>query len=352
VIEVVDPWAGVAGQERAVAQLRAAAHQPVHAYLFVGPEGSGRRAAVRAFAAEVLGAGAEGEDAERHVRLALAEQHPDLVIVEPEGNLVRREEAERLVAEAWRSPVEGTRKVVVGTGFENMSDKATGMLLKTIEEPPASTVFVLVATDVPPELVTIASRSVRIDFASVPEAVIAAQLEADGVAAADAALIAGAAGGNLARARVLAGDQRLALRRDSWLAVPGRLDGTGAAVAKIVGELQAQIDDSQDALEERHRAEIDELNQRIERYGQRGSGAKDLEARHKREIRRHRTEELRFGLAILAGRYRDALTAAADPRPAIAATRRITEAADALTRNPTETLLLQALLLDLPPLRA
>ena len=45
---------GVRGQERAVAQLRAAARAPVHAYLFVGPPGSGKRAAAQAFAASLL----------------------------------------------------------------------------------------------------------------------------------------------------------------------------------------------------------------------------------------------------------------------------------------------------------
>ena len=36
-----DHWARVPGQERAVAQLRNAATRPVHAYLLVGPRGSG-----------------------------------------------------------------------------------------------------------------------------------------------------------------------------------------------------------------------------------------------------------------------------------------------------------------------
>ena len=45
---------GVVGQEAAVAQLRAAVSAPVHAYLFVGPAGSGKETAARAFAAGLL----------------------------------------------------------------------------------------------------------------------------------------------------------------------------------------------------------------------------------------------------------------------------------------------------------
>ena len=46
----VDPWSEVVGQDRAVSLLRSAVDAPVHAWLFLGPSGSGKRAAARAFA--------------------------------------------------------------------------------------------------------------------------------------------------------------------------------------------------------------------------------------------------------------------------------------------------------------
>ena len=68
--------------------------------------------------------------------------------------------------------------------------------------------------------------------------------------------------------------------------------------------------------------------------------------------RRLRHDELRFGLATLAAVYRDALAAGAgDDRANIAAVAAIQAAAEAMVRNPTEALLLQSLLLKLPPLR-
>ena len=66
-----DLWVDVVGQPRAEADLRAAVDAPSHAYLFLGPPGSGRMAAVRALAAELFSRDAAGEDAERHARLAL-----------------------------------------------------------------------------------------------------------------------------------------------------------------------------------------------------------------------------------------------------------------------------------------
>ncbi|HSH58088.1 MAG TPA: hypothetical protein VK988_00285, partial [Acidimicrobiales bacterium] len=70
----------------------------------------------------------------------------------------------------------------------------------------------------------------------------------------------------------------------------------------------------------------------------------------RRALRRQRTEELRFGLATLAARYRDELSSAGRELAALlAAVDAITAAAAALVRNPNETLLLQALLVGLPP---
>ena len=94
------------------------------------------------------------------------------------------------------------------------------------------------------------------------------------------------------------------------------------------------------------------LEARVAAVGERGSGRKQLEERHKRELRRHRVDELRSGLAVLAGAYRDALVQGptAPPRRRCARCTRIHQALEALDRNPNETLLLQALLLDLPSL--
>src|SRR5262245_27762494 len=293
--DVLDPWRDVVGQPAAVRQLTAAAREPVHAYLLVGPTGSGRRALARAFAADLLSAGsASDEERARHVRLALAEQHPDLRVVEPEGNTFRKGDAEAVVRHATLSPIEGHRKVIVATNCEFMEEEAVGYLLKTVEEPPASTHFVLLATEVLPELVTIASRCVRVEVHALADDVVAAQLEASGVPADRAVAAAAAAAGDLDRARTLATDDRLALRHQAWRDVPRRLDGTGHAAATVVAELQSMIGEALGPLQERQAAEAAALDEQIERFGLRRAGRKDLETRHKREVRRFRPAELRL----------------------------------------------------------
>jgi DNA polymerase-3 subunit delta' len=224
-------------------------------------------------------------------------------------------------------------------------------LLKTLEEPPASTTFIVLADQVPPELVTIASRCVRIDFHPIGEAEIAVALVAEGHDPEIARTAAAAAGGNLDRARVLAVDPDLAHRRRAFGDVGRRLDGTGATVATLCDELQALIERAGEPLAQRQAAELAALDDR-QANGARGGGRKAIDERHKRELRRHRIDELRSGLAVMAGAYRDALVAGTSHRPdsLVAAVERIHDAIEALERNPNETLLLQALLMELPSL--
>lgn len=341
----------VVGQESAVAQLRAAAGAPVHAYLFVGPPGVGKRTAARSFAAALLCAvdGGVGCGACETCRRVLAGVHPDVVVYEREGARLSVGDAREITRLALRSPVEGRRKVIVIPDLD-LAAQIAPALLKTLEEPPPGTVFVGLAEHVPAELVTIASRCVRIDFRPVPTSVVVSTLVAEDVAEDVAASVAESAAGNLERARLLASDPGFVERRQLWAGVPERLDGTGAAVATLAAELLTSIDGLVEPLRARQEQELAELDERAQRYGERGSGRKELGERHKREQRRIRADELRAGLAVLAGTYRDRLAGAADARAAASALRSldaIADAAEAMERNPNESLLLQALLVKL-----
>lgn len=351
-----DVWRAVPGQDRAVAQLMASAADPVHAYLFVGPPGSGKEAAARVFAGEVLAASTgDASAAARHRALATDDQHPDVTVVRREGAAIAAAQAEDIIRRAALKPVEGERKVLILDEFHLVADATAGKLLKTIEEPPAGTVFIVLADDVPDELVTIASRCVQVEFPALVPEVIARVLVDDGLSPEAADQVAAAAHGDVDRARLLASDPRFALRVAAWREVPSRLDGTGAAVGTVVAELRAAIDDAASALTDVHAREVEEVNERIERYGQRRSGAKVLEDSHKRQLRRLRTDEVRMGLGEVAHVFRDRLVDAATRgdddavERAAGALTVLNQALDALVRNPNEELLLQATFLRLGP---
>ncbi len=358
-----DPWDAVAGQEAAVARLRAAVERPVHAYLFVGPEGSGKRVALRTFAGELFARGCpDPADADRHRRLASAEHHPDLVVIEPDGAVFRggrggsdgETEASAVIREAHASPVEADRKVVAAVGFDTANDAAVGALLKTIEEPPARTTVVLLARSVPPNQSAIASRCVRIDFSTVEPGALRALLVAEGTDPETAELAVASAGGNLDRARLLATDERLGLRIAAWRAVPAQLDGTGATATRLVAELRAMLDDALAPVTEHHAADLAAFDAEVEAYGMSGVAGRRraLVARHKRIERASRLAELRLGCTILARVYQDAAPAASSPGALLDAVDRIGRTTDAFALNPNEELALVALFWELPAVTA
>jgi DNA polymerase-3 subunit delta' len=359
-------FAGVVGQERAVAALRASVGRPVHAYLFTGPAGTGKAAAAKSFAAALLcpTGGDHAGGLCDSCRRVLAGLHPDLVSVEREGASIGIGAAREVIRSAYISPVEGRRKVILLHDFHLVRDTGPA-LLKTIEEPPPSTVFVILAEYLPPELVTIASRCVRIGFDALRGEDVVAALVADGVDAVRARHLAEASGGRLERARLLAADPQFERRREAWYSVPGRLDGTGATAAAIADELVGLLDESVAPLRDRQAGEVTALTERNARNAEvvgsgraakgrtratkatLNAGVSDLEDRHRREQRRQRTDELRAGLAVLAGAYRERLLAAGDGprrRAAMDAVALVDGTVKSLEFNPNEVLALQALL--------
>lgn len=355
-------FSGVIGQPRAVTQLKAAARHPVHAYLLFGPPGSGRAAAARGLAAALLCA-ENGCGNCPECRRALSGLHPDVVEYARTGATLTVEDAGVIRRQALMKPVEGDRQILVVRDIQSAVRSAPA-LLKTIEEPPPGTIFVLLADDLPAEMATIVSRCVLIRFDAVPEQVVARWLVEQGVDPDLSATVAAASGGRLDRARLMSEDPGFAHRQRLWRSVAQRLDGTGTAVCELASELLAATEEGLAPLRARHAQELAALVEQSEAAGQRGvAGRKQIDDRMKREERRWRTDDLRFGLTALAEEYRDRLLGAvAMPQPGAmpvgAPERRrmarhldaIHAASAALDRNVNELLLLDGLLVELSDL--
>jgi DNA polymerase-3 subunit delta' len=362
-------FSGIVGQERAISALEAAAARPVHAYLLVGPPGTGKRRAAEGLAAALLCPSSPPDGTCESCRRVLAGVHPDVIHVEREGAAIGIDTAREVIRAALTSPVEGARKVVVLHDFHLVKEAAPA-LLKTIEEPPGTTVFVILAEHLPPDLVTIASRCIQVEFRPLSSEQVEVALQGDGVPPELAAHLAEASGGRLDRARLLAADGQFEVRRQAWREVPARLDGTGATAAAIAEELMGYLESSVEPLNAAQAIELKELVERNERAaavvgsgrsrsaarsGGRAAkaaanaGVKNLEERHRREQRRQRTDELRFGLAILSGAYRDRLHSgsAAGRVASMEAVGHIDKLSRDLTYNPGELLAIQALLVRL-----
>lgn len=344
-------WDSIVGQDRAVERLVHLAQTPVHAYLFVGPEGCGKEEAARAFATLLITR--TDDPSSRQAQLIARGAFSDVTEVLREGAAVDKDEADNIVRQAATTPTESQVKVVIVHEVHLMRDSAAVRLLKTIEEPSPTVIFILLADQLVPLLSTINSRCVVLNFVRPDDATIISVLRQAGVTDATAQSIARAANGNIQRARMLVTDKWLAQRQQAFSEVPYQLDGTGATVARIVDELLEHIDNASEPLLTEQANELEELEERVALTGERGSGRKTLQDRHKRQVRKFKSDELRSGLSAIAATYHSLITSPA-PQPDAGrysdAIGRIHKSMGALALNANETLLLQALFLQLPSL--
>ncbi|HEV2727705.1 MAG TPA: hypothetical protein VGV34_05380 [Solirubrobacterales bacterium] len=294
-------------QARARVALTAAlAAEPSHAYLFRGPQGAGKRAAARAFAAEVLAAAAtDAEDARRRALLDPS-PHPDLVWLAPRGAQHMVEEVrERVIRAAAYRPFEGGKRVFVIEAAEAMRDESQNALLKTLEEPPEFVHLILLSSDQEGLLETVASRCQAIEFASLPAEVLEAELGTEGAPADEVAAAARLGAGDLERARLLLSDGGRELRVQAERCVAAALEGRCAAAPwkALLDRAQAAGADTEaearEALEEEAKAGIKR-------------SAKDITDAAKRAGRRRRTEILDLGFELCAAWLRDLAAVASD----------------------------------------
>ena len=359
-----DVFTRLVGQDRAVHALRNFARQPVHAYLFNGPAGSSLRDAVVAFAA-ALQCSRHGCGQCEACRLVLTGHDPDVYVAERAGVSWRIDELREAERVSRRRPLSGPHQIIV---LENVELTTTGSspsaaaLLKSLEEPPPRTVFLLTAEELPEALHTIASRCVEVALRGLGESDLEAILTGEGASPQSARTAAAAAGGNLRRARVLVRDDALVDRIAQWRSVPERLVGTPAAAAQVADAISHALDRAMAPLALLQEEELARRVQDAREMGQRSvANRKEIESQYKREQRRFRIDELRFGLTALTNVYRERLRDdLADVEPDDRSSRRVAaslraidslgESARRLPLNIDEGLLLHDLMLSLTDL--
>jgi DNA polymerase III subunit delta' len=223
------PFRDLIGQRDARAVLEGALRSSCisHAYLFVGSEGVGRRAAALAFAQALLcrRGGDDACGACDACRKVAAGTHPDLRIIAPGGRTesgaerraVGIEQVRDLRRDAAYPPYEARWKVFIVEDAEAMRAEAANSLLKVLEEPPAQSVIVLISESEAALLPTLVSRSQIVRFSFVPAAEIAAALvERAGVPADQSRFLAALSGGRpgLALREAAEGPRALEFRQD------------------------------------------------------------------------------------------------------------------------------------------
>jgi len=328
------------GQDAVEAELVAAAHaargdsahnplgtgatggRMTHAWLITGPPGSGRSIAAVCFAAalQCTSDGPPGCGECHACTTTMAGTHGDVRRIIPEGLSIGVKEMRDIVQIASRRPGTGRWQVVVVEDADRLTEGAANALLKVVEEPPASTVFLLCAPSVDPEDISITLRSRCRHVALVTprlEAIARVLVDVDGMAEKDATWAASVSGGHVGRARRLATDEQARSRRERSLGL-ARDAATPARAYAAAEELVASAEDEAKALTgDRNEAETEELRTALGAGGT-GKGAagalrgaagalKDLEKRQKSRQTRASRDAMDRALIDLATYFRDAL---------------------------------------------
>src|SRR6201991_4956071 len=228
-----------------------------HAWLFTGPPGSGRSVAARAFAA-ALQCPFHGCGQCPSCHTVMASTHSDVREAVPGGLSISVRSVRQLVQSAARRPVAGRYQVLIITDADRLTENAANALLKSIEEPPDQTIFLLCAPSDHPEDVAVTIRSrcrpgpLRSPSAEAIAAVLARR---GGIDAETASWAASVAGGHVGRARRLARDDAARRHRELVLGLPLRVRRLGDAFI-FAGDLvrdakaeAAELSESRDAAE-------------------------------------------------------------------------------------------------------
>jgi DNA polymerase III subunit delta' len=300
----------VPGQEGAIAFLTGAVERSHHAYVFAGPEGSGKSIAATAFTAALLCPDG-GCGACRSCRLALEGHHPNVFQVEPEGRDIH---VDTIREEVWtpasRTAPEPGRKVFVIREADRLSPAAADTLLKVLEEPPADAVFLLMSARAHELPDTVLSRCHVVTFTALSEPFVIDSLVAEGVPEDRARLAARLAGGNLGRARRLAvAEDGLRFRDAAREALIHAAEGPPGAIeaADTVLTAAAEYRKGLKAELEREMAPfLDERGRPEEAY--RGA-IKRIEIRFQRKERRAERDYVDWVLLAVSSMLRDRIAA-------------------------------------------
>src|ERR1700730_18662872 len=189
-----------------------------HAGLITGPPGSGRSIAALCFAAalQCTSDGVPGCGECRACTTTMAGTHADVRRIIPEGLSIGVDEMRNIVQIASRRPGTGRWQIVLIEDADRLTEGAANALLKVVEEPPPSTVFLLCAPSVDPEDIALTLRSRCRHVALVtpsPAAIAQVLIDGDALTPETANWAASVSGGHVGRARRLATDPEARERR-------------------------------------------------------------------------------------------------------------------------------------------
>lgn len=321
-MSVFDELAGQAAAreqlERAAAasRLDRADSSMTQAWLFTGPPGSGRSNAARALAASLECTGPVPGCGECSAcRNVMAGNHPDVEIVATQGVTITVDQTRSLVGGSYMAPGVGRWRVIIVEDADRMAERTTNVLLKAIEEPPPTTIWILCTPSPEDVMQTIRSRCRGVNLV-VPAAEDVADLlvRRDGVDPAVAIVAARAAQSHIGRARALALDPQVGEQRQATLRAALSVRGAADAIIGAQRIMNVAVDVAGSKAGTSKDENIAELKRSLGiEDGARVPPAvraqiREVEEEHKRRATRAKRDELDRAMVDILSIFRDVLT--------------------------------------------
>lgn len=294
-----------------------------HSWLFTGPPGSGRSMAALDFAAALMCESPDGEPGCGQCPSCRAvlenRQHTDLVFIQPQELSIAVDTVRGIIAQAASRPTVARWRVIVFDNADRLTDGAANALLKTVEEPTASTVMVMCAPSADPEdfSQTLRSRCRHLYVPAPSVEAIVGQLVAEGASEEHAKLAAVTSLRHVGRARRLVFDEGVQKRRAMSINLAEDIFHGSQAFQSASALLKLLDKESKEEHASNDAAEVAKLEAAFGAGGK-GKGAaksqrevntavKELQALQKKRATRRLRDLIDLTLVDLAGIYRDAL---------------------------------------------
>lgn len=322
-------WQELIGQASAIKALQQAAIDSLktangdttsgfsQSWLITGPPGSGRSTAAKLFAAALQCSQSGCGKCEICLKV-LKRAHPDVNTILPTGITYGIDDVKELIQSSALIPVIGQWNIVILEDADRLTAIAANALLKSIEEPARSTMWILCAPSSQDVISTIRSRCRMINLRMPPFNEIAELLQTrDGVDPAMAKFSAAAAMGHVGRAKLLATNLELREIRNQILQLPFELKDLPSCFKAAEQLYNTAVDEANRETEDLDQVEQEQL---LESYGASAGGlsktkiqkmtasavkelTKEQKTRHKRISR----DRLDLSLVELSAFYRDVL---------------------------------------------
>jgi DNA polymerase-3 subunit delta' len=307
----------VVSQPEAVGQLLTAMGQDGkdihHAWLFTGPPGSGRSQLALAFAAALM-CSEDGCGSCNSCQMIQSRNHPDVQVLNTERVLISIDEVSEFIDKSIQMPALGKYRIMVIEDADRMAERTSNLLLKSLEEPPKGTIWMICAPSEADLLPTIRSRVRRVQL-KVPTVDAVAQLLVDkyGIGMNLAMQSAAQAQSHVGMARRLATNAGARERRSQALQAVLSINDIPSAMAaaetlaKLAESDGAQLTAEQDEAERKELLISMGVSEESKLAPSARAQLRRLEESQKRRATRSKRDGLDRILIDLMGLYRDVL---------------------------------------------